>query len=69
MIAYPHYDKAVIVTGDGDFYCLVDYLMRHNKLERLLIPDRRRFSSLYRKLMPHVHFMNGLQGKLAYRKA
>ena len=48
---------------------MVDYLMRHNKLERLLIPDCRRFSSLYRKLMPHMHFMNGLQGKLAYRKA
>ena len=68
MIEFPHYDKAVIVTGDGDFHCLVDYLIRHDKLERLLIPNRQRFSSLYRKLMPHIHFMNGLRGKLEFRR-
>lgn len=26
MIEYKKYDKAIIVSGDGDFYCLVDYL-------------------------------------------
>ena len=26
MIEYPHYERAVIVTGDGDFSCLVRYL-------------------------------------------
>ena len=68
MIEFPNYDKAIIVTGDGDFHCLVDYLLRHNKLERLLIPNRRRFSSLYRKMMPHIHFMNSLREKLEYRR-
>jgi len=24
MIEYKNYDKALIITGDGDFYCLVD---------------------------------------------
>ena len=24
MIEYSNYDKAVIVTGDGDFYCLIN---------------------------------------------
>lgn len=28
MIEYQNYDKALIVTGDGDFYCLVDYLAK-----------------------------------------
>ena len=28
MIEYPNYDQAVLVTGDGDFYCLVDHLAR-----------------------------------------
>ncbi len=27
MIEYPNYDRTVIVTGDGDFYCLVEYLV------------------------------------------
>src|SRR3989338_10852642 len=44
MIEYPHYDKAVIVTGDGDFYCLVEHLIEKNKLEAVLIPNRFKFS-------------------------
>jgi len=25
-ILFPEYDKAIIVTGDGDFHCLLEYL-------------------------------------------
>lgn len=39
MIEYPHYDKALIVTGDGDFYCLVDYLRKNDKLAKLMVPN------------------------------
>jgi uncharacterized LabA/DUF88 family protein len=28
MIEYDNYDQALIVTGDGDLYCLVDYLIK-----------------------------------------
>lgn len=68
MIEYPHYDKALIVTGDGDFYCLVDYLKKNDKLLKLMVPNRSRYSSLFRKLMPHIVFMNELKGKLEHRK-
>ncbi len=68
MIEYSHYDKALIVTGDGDFYCLVDYLIKQNKLLKLMAPDRHNFSSLFRKLMPHIVFMNDLRKKLEFRK-
>lgn len=68
MIQYQNFDKAVIVSSDGDFYCLVQYLLDNRKLERLLIPNRRRFSSLYRKLMGHIHFMDGLERKLAVER-
>lgn len=44
MIDYPHYEKAVIVTGDGDIACLVEHLNKHNKLETLIIPNERRYS-------------------------
>src|SRR3989344_9656021 len=27
MVEYPNYNKAVIVTGDGDFYCLAKYFI------------------------------------------
>lgn len=68
MIEYDNFDKAVIVTGDGDFYCLIEYLRKHNKLERLLIPDKNKYSSLLRKFIPNIQFMNGLKSKLEFIK-
>ncbi len=68
MIEYKNFDKALIVTGDGDFYCLVDYLISNDKLLNLMIPDKTSFSSLYRKLMPHIVFMNNLRPILEYQK-
>ena len=67
MIEYKNYDKALIVTGDGDFYCLVDYLKKNNKLLKLVIPNRNKFSSLFRKMMPHIVFMNNLRGRLKHK--
>ncbi len=66
MIEYQNYDKAVIVTGDGDFYCLVDYLKKNDKLLKLLVPNMNKFSSLFRKMMPHIVFMNNLRKKLEH---
>jgi len=68
MVEYPKYDKALIVTGDGDFYCLIDYLIKQNKLLKLMIPNQKKFSSLFRKVMPHIVFMNNLRNKLEYKK-
>ncbi len=68
MVEYQRYDKALIVTGDGDFYCLVDYLIKQGKLQKLMIPDGTKFSSLFRKLMPHIVFMNNLRHKLEYKR-
>jgi uncharacterized LabA/DUF88 family protein len=68
MIEYKNYNKALIVTGDGDFYCLVDYFIKQDKLLKLMIPDQNSFSSLLRKLRPHIVFMNNLRSKLEYKK-
>ena len=46
MIEYDNYDMAVIISGDGDFYCLVKYLEKNNKLKRLIIPNCKKYSSL-----------------------
>jgi uncharacterized LabA/DUF88 family protein len=70
MIEYPNYEKAVIVSGDGDFHCLIKYLRDREKLEKLIIPNRQKFSSLLREFVQmHTAFMNNLRGKLEYRKA
>lgn len=48
MIEYPNYEKAIIVSGDGDFHCLIEYLLKQNKLRKIIVPNAR-FSSLLRK--------------------
>lgn len=70
MIEYPNYDKAVIVTGDGDFYCLVLHLLEKGKLQNVLIPNRLKFSALLKWdiFRPYLRYMNDLECKLAYKK-
>lgn len=70
MIEIKNYDKAVIVTGDGDFYCLVRYLIEQNKMKAVLIPNKGKFSALlnFRICRPYQRFMNDLKQKLQYKK-
>lgn len=68
MIEYPNYDQAVIVTGDGDFHCLIEHLKKQDKLEKLIIPNRYKFSSLLRKFATDTVFMNDLNRKLAHSR-
>ncbi len=73
MIDLPHYNKAVIVTGDGDFHCLVKYLYEQEKLLKVLIPNRHKFSVLLRKAIPtnafhYLAFVNDLRKRLEYTK-
>lgn len=48
MIQYRNYIKAIIVSGDGDFHCLIEYLDKKNKLLKILVPTGH-YSSLLRK--------------------
>lgn len=69
MIEYSRYDKAVIVTGDGDFYCLVKYLIEQEKLERVLIPSSKKYSALLKRFgKKQITFMDDLRPKLKYKK-
>jgi uncharacterized LabA/DUF88 family protein len=43
------YDKAIIITGDGDFACLIKYLNQHQKLLSLLTPNLKHCSALLKK--------------------
>lgn len=64
MIELPKYDRAVIVSGDGDFYCLVDYLVNKKKFSRLLIPNRRKYSQLLYKFNRYIDFISNLKDKV-----
>ena len=43
-------DKAILVSGDGDYYRTVDYLIMLRKFEKILLPSHKNASSLYKRL-------------------
>lgn len=42
--------RVVLVSGDGDFWDLVYFLISENRFERMLFPNMRSASSLYKRL-------------------
>lgn len=68
MIEYPNYDKAIIVSGDGDFHCLIEYLEQKGKLGRVIIPNRKKYSQLLWKFRGYLDFLNQLEQKLGKGK-
>ena len=63
MIEFPHYEKAIVVSGDGDFHCLVEYLAREKKLLKIIVPNRR-YSSLLRQFSGFIVNISLLRDKL-----
>lgn len=44
------FDKVIIVSGDGDYKKMIDYLITKGKFKKILFPNRRFASSLYNYL-------------------
>ncbi len=58
------FEKVVLVSGDGDYKQLVDFLIAEEKLEKILFPDAKRASSLYKKLgAPYFAALDGRDTK------
>lgn len=69
MLDYDKYDKAVIITSDGDFYSLVAHLQRTNKLAMVLSPHINTCSRLLRKAAGlRIYFMDNLRQKLEFKR-
>lgn len=67
MIDYPKYEKAIIVSGDGDFHCLIHYLAQQKKVEKVLIPNQKNYSALLKKFADKLAFLSDLRKKLEYK--
>jgi uncharacterized LabA/DUF88 family protein len=68
MIEYPNYERAIIVTSDGDFQSLVGYLYQNGKLETVLSPDSASCSALLKRAAKErLHFFDTLRGKLEHK--
>jgi len=69
MTRLSEFDKAVIVTGDGDYYCLVKYLEEQGKLRMILVPNEQDYSALLKPFA--AGFLTGISSqrkKLEYMK-
>ncbi len=67
MIELSNFDKAIIVSGDGDFNCLIEYLEAQEKLLKVMIPNKISYSSLLRKFRKYFVYISDLKSKLEYR--
>lgn len=66
-IEYKNYNKAVIVSGDGDFYCLHEFLEKNRKLLRIIIPNIKSESSLLKPFQKYKTFVMYDRDKLEFR--
>lgn len=69
MIDFKEYSKAVIITGDGDFHCLIDYFLKQKKLEKIIIPNQKRYSVLLKRFpSEYLAFVSDLRNKMEYKR-
>jgi uncharacterized LabA/DUF88 family protein len=70
MIEYPNFDKAILISGDGDFQCLAKYLHEQDKLRAIMIPNQKSYSALYKTdtFKPYLRFVSDLQNKVEWIK-
>ena len=63
-------DKIVLVSWDGDYIKMINYLIKKDKLEKILFPNSK-YSSLYKKIK-HQYCMNlsmpDVKNKIRYKK-
>jgi uncharacterized LabA/DUF88 family protein len=65
---FDSYDKAIIVSGDGDFHCLAEYLIGKGKLAHILVPNNR-YSSLLHRFDAYIQRVDLAKHSLQLRKA
>jgi uncharacterized LabA/DUF88 family protein len=66
-IEYAHYDKAIIVSGDGDFACLVEFLAENKKLLHVFTPNSK-YSKLLRRFSTYIVQVASFKESIAKQK-
>lgn len=65
MKEMPNYDKAIVVSGDGDFFSLIEYLEQQKKLGAILTPNWQ-YSSLLKPFESSIVRLDQKRKQLAY---
>ena len=69
MMKVNNYNKAVIVAGDSDYYCLCKFLIRQNKLCQVLVPCKAKCPKIYKNNLKFRNWISYLsrQTNLLYK--
>jgi uncharacterized LabA/DUF88 family protein len=65
MKELPNYSQAIIVSGDGDFFSLAEYLQERGKLAHILTPNWQ-YSSLLKAFDDKIIRLDQLRRQLSY---
>jgi uncharacterized LabA/DUF88 family protein len=65
MKEIPNYEKAIIVSGDGDFHGLIEYLAQQGKLAQVLTPNWQ-YSSLLKEFESYIVRLDQQRRQLEY---
>lgn len=65
-IEFPNYDQAIIISGDGDFSCLVEYLIEKEKLLKIFAPNKK-YSKLLKPYDKYIYRMDKIIRSIGYK--
>ena len=59
------FNKIILVSGDGDYKPLVDFLIEERRFEKILFPNKKFASSLYKKLgSQYFDYLENIKDKI-----
>lgn len=61
-----NFDKIILVSGDGDYKKLVDFLIEENRFKKILFPNKKFASSLYKNITRvYFDYLENLRNKIS----
>lgn len=67
-IEYRNYNQAVVITGDGDFACLMEYLSDKSKLLKIITPTHK-YSQLLEPFRGYIVRAEQIKNAIQYQKS
>lgn len=69
LIDNKRFDRIVLISGDGDYKKLIDYLIMKDKFKKILFPNRNYASSLYKHFgSEFFDFLYNLKASIEWHK-
>jgi len=68
LIDNQEFNKVILVSGDGDYKKLVDYLIKKDRFRKILFPNKEFASSLYKTLgSEYFDYLDNIKEHIEYR--